>query len=387
MEFKILKRVVISIFLLSLTISLLEAKTSNYLRHTFLKENRLTLIFKYDVASVKHFTIRGHGVVKHVYDIFDTSLPKTEDISQFKAKGVRAFRIAQFNKKLIRVVIDTTIDDYKGIFTLKGRVLSFILPSDRNILNQPIPKIIKKHHKIVKHRYRFKNRKRYHYNRKRRVKIIILDAGHGGRDIGASGYGVREKDITLSMTLKLKTILQKMGYRVFMTHKRDIFMNLRERTEYANRHKGSIFVAIHANAAPKKRTPHVLYKGIELFYLSVKNSNRVKDRRAVYRGKKLYSRADYRKMTSASKYYNSKILAKVVKSSMLKNIRTKYNVNDKGIKQRDFWVLLATKMPSILIETGYLTNKDEVKRLTDEHYQTLLVEGIANGINSYYGLY
>ncbi len=384
MEFKILKRVVMSIFLLSLTISLLEAKTSNYLRHTFLKENRLTLIFKYDVESVKHFTIRGHGVVKHVYDIFDTSLPKTKDISQFKAKGVRAFRIAQFNKKLIRVVIETAIDS-KGIFTLKGRVVSFILPSDRNILRQPIPTIVKKHHKIVKHR--FKNRKRYHYNRKRRVKTIILDAGHGGRDIGASGYGVREKDVTLSMTLKLKTILQKMGYRVLMTHKRDSFMNLRERTEYANRHKGSIFVAIHANAAPRKRTSHVLYKGIEVFYLSVKNSNRVKDRRAVYRGKKLYSRADYRKMTSASKYYNSKILAKVVKRNMLKNIRTKYNVNDKGIKKRDFWVLLATKMPSILIETGYLTHKDEVKRLTDEQYQTLLVEGIANGINSYYGLY
>jgi len=250
----------------------LSAKTENYLRHTYLKNNQLNLVFKYKVNKVNHFKIKGHGFVKHVYDIDGVSLPNNKNISQFKAKGIRTFRIAQFNKKMVRVVIESRVLT-KGSFTLKGNKVRFILPSYKNISSSSshVSRISKKRKSLHKRTSRiFKSTKRYHYNKKRRTKTIILDAGHGGRDIGASGYGVREKDITLSITLKLKRILQKMGYRVLMTHSHDKFMNLKQRTEYANRHRGSIFVSIHANAAPTRRTPHVLYKGIEVFYLSIK---------------------------------------------------------------------------------------------------------------------
>ena len=358
------------------------AKTDNYLRHTFLKKHQLNLIFKYDIDNVNHFMIKGHGMVKHVYDIKNAALPNTQNISQYKADGVRAFRIGQFNKELVRVVIETTVPT-KGIFMIEGRKLTFILPSYKNIL-RPLPLPNLNPNKIVKKPLLYKDHKRYVYKANRQNKTIILDAGHGGRDIGASSKRVREKDLTLSMTLKLKSILKKMGYRVLLTRNKDAFMNLKQRTEYANNHRGSLFVSIHANAAPIKRNPKVRYQGIEVFYLSVKNSKRIKNKRAVYRGKKVYSKRAYKKMTSSWKFLKSRKLARSVKYNILKNVKKNYKIYDKGIKRKDFWVLLATKMPSILVETGYLTHKNEVKNLSNAHYQTLLVEGIANGINAYY---
>ena len=355
----------------------LVAQTDNYLRHTFLKENQLNLIFKYKIESVKYFTIKGKGIVKHVYDIKNAVLPNTQSISKYKAKGVKAFRIGQFNKEFMRVVIETTVKT-KGLYVVNGRKLTFVLPSAKDVKKVVQNRVVLLPKKTVKY---------YRYNSKRSRKTVILDAGHGGRDIGASSHGTREKDLTLSMTLKLKRILQKMGYTVLLTHYKDSFMNLKQRTEYANIHNGSLFVSIHVNAAPLKRKAKVLYRGIEVYYLAVKNSKRIKNRRAVYHGKKVYSNYAYKIMTSSWKFSKSHKLAYSVKKNILSNVRKKYALNDKGVKRRDFWVLLATKMPSILVETGYLTDKNELKKLQNSDYQNLLMEGVANGINEYYGLY
>jgi len=348
-----------------MSFSLLLAKENNYLRHTFLINNQLNLIFKYEVESINHFTIKSKNVTKHVFDIKNAVLPKTQDISQYKVKGIKAFRVGQFNKKIMRVVIETTIP-MSGSYVISGRKLVFNISSTKKIQ---------------------KELKKYNYNLKRSNKTIILDAGHGGRDVGASKNKIYEKDLTLNMTIKLKRILQEMGYRVLLTHSNDTFMNLKQRTEYANNHRGSLFVSIHANAAPLKRNPKVLYKGIEIYYLSIKNSKRIKNKRAEYRGKKVYSKQAYKIMTSPWKYLQSHKLAYAVKKNILTNVSPHYRINDKGVKRRDFWVLLATKMPSILVETGYLTDKDELKKLKNTHYQKLLMEGIAKGINEYYRLY
>ena len=367
------------------------ALTDNYLRQTSLKNNKLNLGFKYNVTKVKHFTIKGKGVTKHIYDIHNTALPSTKNISQFKAKGVKAFRIAQYSKKVLRVVIETTMP-MVGIYKIQGNELTFFLPAYKRISSKVLmPK--KKIHRAKRIKSKRvnkkvkKNTKKYKYNPKRRYQTIVLDAGHGGRDIGASSKAVREKDLTLSMTLKLKSILQKMGYSVLLTRNRDKFMNLKQRTDYVYNRKGSIFVSIHANAAPKKKTKGVKYEGIEVFYLGLANTNRVRNKRAVYRGRKVYTKSAYKKMVSPWKFSQSKRLAKSVRQNILSHVSRKYRIYDKGIKRQDFWVLLATKMPSILVETGYLTNKDEVEKLKNSHYQTRMMEGVARGINQYYGLY
>lgn len=344
--------------------------TDNYLRKTSLKKNELNLVFKYNVSKVKHFTIKKNGLTKHIYDIENTALPNTINITQFKAQGVKAFRIGQYSKEVIRVVIES-INSMEGIFKIKGRKLTLMLPSSLD----------KKSKKIKKTKT-----KQYDYNPARKYQTIFLDAGHGGRDIGASSTFVREKDLTLTMTLKLKNILKKMGYRVLLTRDRDKFMNLKQRTDYVYRRKGSIFISIHANAAPRKKTKGVRYEGMEVFYLSLKNSKRIRNKRAIYRGRKVYSKSAYRKMVSSWKFSESKKLANLVHYNILSHVGRQYKIYDKGIKRKDFWVLLATKIPSILVETGYLTNKNEVKKLKNSDYQTRLMEGIARGINSYYGL-
>ena len=358
----------------------LSALTDNYLRNTSLSNNQLNLVFKYNVKekSIKYFTIKKKNIVKHIFDIKNVALPKTKNISQFKAKGVKAFRIAQYNKKLVRVVIETTVAlNSKIRFKTEGRKVLFFLAKHKK-------KSIIKKKAVVKKNYRTN---KYHYNHKRKYKTIILDAGHGGRDIGASSRYVREKDLTLSMTLKLKSILQKMGYRVLLTRNRDTFMNLKQRTDYAYYRNGSIFLSIHANAEPKKKTKGVLYEGMEVFYLGLQSSNRSKNKRAVYRGKKVYTQKAYETMVSSWKFSQSRKLAKNVHQNILSHVHKQYTLNDKGIKRQDFWVLLATKIPSILIETGYLTNKSEVRKLINPHYQIRIMEGVARGINQYYGLY
>jgi len=371
----------------------LSALTDNYLRHTSLRHKHLNLVFKYDISKVKHFIIvKNNGVVKHIYDIPNVALPHTKTLSEYHFKGVKAFRIAQYTKKVVRVVIETTVK-MRGDFKIEGRKLVLSLPHSKKIkkVKSNVKKRVSKeiHRKTIYKKIIYKKSllKNYQYNSARRTKTIVLDAGHGGRDIGASSKWVREKDLTLAMTLKLRDILTKMGYRVLLTRSSDKFMNLKQRTDYVFYRKGSIFISIHANSAPKKKSRGVRYEGIEVFYLGLKNSNRIRNKRAVYRGHIVYSKHDYKKMVSSWKYAQSKKLANSVRHNILSHVSRYYKIYDKGIKRRDFWVLLATTMPSILVETGYLSSEREVKKLKNPNYQIRLMEGVARGVNAYYGLY
>jgi len=349
----------------------LSAKTDNYLRDTALVNNRLILTFKYKITKVKAFTLKRQNIRKYIYDIEGGVLPASKNISQYKYKNIKAFRIGQYNKKSLRIVIESLVTS-KALYAVNGKVLTIYLPihkSSKKITTKKTTiKKVKKSKSICSKR-----------------PIIIIDAGHGGRDPGAISRGRKEKHITLSIARKLKRKLQAKGYKVLMTRKKDRYLSLTQRTDFANRHKGSIFISIHANAGPKKKSRHHVYKGIEVFYLSLRNIKRVKRKRSFYRGKRVYSRHTYRQMTSRLKIRKSRKLSIHLKRELFKSLRKKYRVIDKGIKRSDFWVLLGTKMPSILIETGFLTDKQEGRRLVNNHYQNLLVTGIANGVDDYFG--
>ena len=363
-----MNKILIFIGLLLLTNLNLLAKENNHLEDTSLVSNRLKLTFRHRIENIKYFTIKKNGVIKHVYDIKNGVLLSGKTIKNLKADRVRSLRIGQFNQNVLRVVIESKYFLEKS-YRVKNRTLTIYLPAYKKVLPKTIKQI-----------------KKYHYSKKRHNKLIILDAGHGGRDVGASNKRIREKNLTLSMTLKLREILKQMGYRVLMTRAKDKFMNLKQRTDFANRYKGDIFISIHVNAAPIKRTPKVKYEGITVFYFSIKNTKRIKNRRIRYRGKKVYTVRDYKQMTGYWKRIHAKNLALKVRSNILTHLRKRYSVNDKGIKRKPFWVLLATTMPSILVETGYISNKNDLKKLQDKNYQRVLVEGIAKGVNSYFGL-
>ena len=386
-----LNKLLIFIGLLFLTHLNLVAKENNYLKNTSLVSNQLKLTFGHKIKRVKYFTIKKNGIIKHVYDIKGGFISSGKTIKNLKAEGVKSIRIGQFNKSVLRIVIESKYFLAKR-HRLKNRRVTIYLPAYKKVLQKSHKQ--KTHKKEVRKKgakkkrvYTKKSHQKYHYSKKRHQKLVILDAGHGGRDIGASNRNIIEKNLTLSMTLKLRDVLKKMGYKVRMTRSTDKTMRLKERTDYANKYGGNIFISLHVNAAPKKRTPNVRYEGITVFYLSTKNiKKRLRKRRTHYKSKKRYSEKASQQMISAWKSKHSKSLAIKVRKNILKGLRKHYTVNDKGIKRQGFWVLLATTMPSILVETGYISHKRDLKRLQNSNYQRRLVEGIAKGVNSYFGL-
>jgi len=346
----LIKKNLLIVLFLAFFISTLSAKKDNYLKSTHLTGNTLTLTFKYKIDDVKFFTFKHKGIIKYVYDIKNAVLPNTKSIKNYKYAGVSAFRMGQFSKKYLRVVIESKYNNYKT-YAVHGKVLLLKLPKVKKTKHSSIPKGRAK--RINKH-----------------SPTVIIDAGHGGYDIGASYGKIIEKKITLALALKLQKQLTHRGYKTKMTRDNDKHLHLYERTDYANTKKGTVFISLHTNASPRRKNKTYLYKGIEIFYM--KGASRKKR----YSNRKVY--------TSLWKKKKSYLLAKEIKIKMLSSVRKKYIVLDKGLKENNFWVLRGTKMPAILIENGYITDKYEGKRLTMNSYQNLLIKGIADGVDAYF---
>lgn len=175
--------------------------------------------------------------------------------------------------------------------------------------------------------------------------LVVLDAGHGGKDTGAPYFGYDEKDLVLSMTLAVGEILEQQGYRVEYTRSDDTYVSLAARAEQANTQGADIFVSVHANAFPQN--PDV--NGLETYYL-------VGGDRA-------------------------KVLAECIHEAVLEAT----GANDRETRTANFYVLKYTDMPAVLVETGYMTNEEECEKLADPAYQQKVAQGIANGIMDYLG--
>ncbi|MBH8577465.1 N-acetylmuramoyl-L-alanine amidase [Nostocaceae cyanobacterium CENA369] len=174
--------------------------------------------------------------------------------------------------------------------------------------------------------------------------VVIIDPGHGGKDSGALGIGgVREKDIILPIGAKVAQILQQNGLQVVMTRSSDYFVSLQGRVAMAQRANADVFVSIHANSAGAAR-PDV--SGLETYY-----------------------------------YDSGLSLARVVHRTILQSL----NIRDRGVRRARFYVLRKNTMPAILVETGYLTGREDVAKLKTSTYQNQMAEAIARGILKYLG--
>ncbi|WP_333638226.1 N-acetylmuramoyl-L-alanine amidase [Tissierella praeacuta] len=172
---------------------------------------------------------------------------------------------------------------------------------------------------------------------------VFLDAGHGGKDPGALGNNLKEKDIALSVTLKVGEILKRHNIEVIYSRTTDVFLELSERTNLANNTNADIFVSIHCNAAE-----NINAKGVETF--SYPNSSK------------------------------GTALAKCIQDSIIAN---KVYTIDRGIKTANFAVLRQSNMPSALVELAFITNVEDSKILRDK--QDELAVSVAKGILNYLG--
>jgi N-acetylmuramoyl-L-alanine amidase len=221
-------------------------------------------------------------------------------------------------------------------------------------------------------------------------KTVVIDPGHGGKDSGALGGGgsVQEKDIVLRVAQMLGEMLEKKGYKVQLTRSNDIFIELQERTSYANKKNADIFVSIHANAIDTRHSDPAKFHGIETYFLSPARSERAKKAAEKENGVGLmdaFSKETFLNFLNREKIVASNKLAIDVQRGMLRYARSKYkDTTDGGVKEAPFWVLVGAQMPAVLVELGYLTHEGDLEKLREDYYKALLAKGIMEGIENYF---
>lgn len=236
-------------------------------------------------------------------------------------------------------------------------------------------------------------------NNEGRPVVVVVDAGHGGEDSGAIGAtGHYEKHVTLAIAKKLVDILRKQeGFKAYLTRDGDYFIPLQERRKIArNRYKADIFISIHADAALSP-----LAKGASVFALSRKGANVATSRFAqaiADRENKsdLIGGVDNSSFGKDSQLTN--ILADMVVegamthginmgAEILQELEDITKLHSKRVEQAGFAVLKEAGMISVLVETGFITNADEEKRLTDSNYQQQMAQTIFDGVHRFVNKY
>lgn len=218
----------------------------------------------------------------------------------------------------------------------------------------------------------------------RSIQTVVIDPGHGGRDPGAIGYkGLREKDVNLQLAEILSDRLEKQGFRVVLTRPDDRSLDLEERTALAEAANGDVFVSLHANASSRRGT-----RGLEIYYLDADDQRHNRGVAARENGispsqVNLLQRTLARlRVSEASKH--SAALANAVHAAVTQKVsHDARGVPDLGVKTGPFYVLFLSSMPSILIESGFLTNKKDAKLLQNTRFLAALAGGITDGLVAY----
>jgi N-acetylmuramoyl-L-alanine amidase len=217
------------------------------------------------------------------------------------------------------------------------------------------------------------------------VKRIVIDPGHGGKDPGCYMEGqIVEKDIVLALAqIVEKKVEEKFDIDVILTRDRDTFIPLEKRTALANINKADLFISLHINA---HKQPDV--HGFETYFLNMATDERAVLLAARENATSEKSISDLQSILNDlmlnTKISESSKLAHEVQRAVLGQVKKKYEgVRDLGVKQAPFYVLIGAEMPAILVETGFMTNPMERKRLQNQKYLETLADGIVTGVERY----
>lgn len=227
---------------------------------------------------------------------------------------------------------------------------------------------------------------------------VVIDPGHGGKDVGAVGAISNEKSINLNIALALGNLIERnlSDVRVIYTRKTDVFISLKGRAEIANRAKADLFISVHTNSVPPTKTPP---QGFQVYTLGM---HRAKDNLdvAMRENSVISLEKGYEKTyqgfdpNSSESYIMFEILqsANMEKSVELarliqRSVCSKANRNDKGVHQAGFLVLRETSMPSCLIELGFITSNEEEQFLNSSRGIDLMARGIYEAFVEYKNIY
>lgn len=323
--------------------------------------------------SVQHsiFTLRGPD--RLVIDLKDSRLAKALTSMPQGAGAVRSIRSAVRADGQLRVVLDLNTAVRSRTFTA-GPNATY---GDRLVIDLQQtggPATVKRASEAY---------------RPGRDIVIAIDAGHGGRDPGSVGRSSKEKDIVLSVSKELaRRVNAEPGMRAVLIRDRDVFIDLKDRVRIAQRHDADLFVSVHADAFPDTRA-----NGASVFALNLDRADRV--------ARETLSRRDRETVKVGDVVLNDKdpILASVlydlsqnaalsasneVGSHVSKQLSRVAKMHSHKVKEKSLAVLTSAEVPSILVETGFISNPGEEKKLRDKAYQGRLANAVLSGIRDYF---
>ena len=323
--------------------------------------------------SVQHsiFTLRGPD--RLVIDLKDSRLAKALTSMPQGAGAVRSIRSAVRADGQLRVVLDLNTAVRSRTFTA-GPNATY---GDRLVIDLQQtggPATVKRASEAY---------------RPGRDIVIAIDAGHGGRDPGSVGRRSKEKDIVLSVSKELaRRVNAEPGMRAVLIRDRDVFIDLKDRVRIAQQHDADLFISVHADAFPDTRA-----NGASVFALNLDRADRV--------ARETLSRRDRETVKVGDVVLNDKdpILASVlydlsqnaalsasndVGNHVSKQLSRVAKMHSHKVKEKSLAVLTSAEVPSILVETGFISNPGEEKKLRDKAYQGRLANAVLSGIRDYF---
>ena len=348
-------------------------KSSHKLKSIRWRDDKLVLKFDKKLRNnqINYFTLYDSKNRRYRY-VFDIHASMFSSSQKLRKDGINKIKLAQYNTNTIRLVIENSKK-------LSVRFKKKLAQISITIKQTGAKKYVKKTKSVSKVTSPY---------RADRNKIIVIDAGHGGKDPGAVGYkNYREKVIVFKISQELKKILRYRGYKVYMTRDMDKFVKLSKRTKYANTKKADIFVSIHANAVPKRNAKKA--EGIECYFLSKSRSKRAeevaaKENSADLSDMNMYGKNTFLKFLNHHKILASNKLAIDLQRGMLGSLNKNYKVKDGGVREGPFWVLVGAQMPAVLVEVGFVSHPQEAKKLVNHNYRKAMALGLADGIERYF---
>jgi len=220
-------------------------------------------------------------------------------------------------------------------------------------------------------------------------RIVVVDPGHGGRDPGAVANRLREKDINLSVSRMLVAKLKELGMDARLTRDTDVYLTLRQRTDIANRMNADVFVSVHTNALPPGRSA----TGMEIYLMALPTDKdamelaRFENRELAEHNGDTDAAADKRTQMLLNILGNMQQNAKIHESTgfaeYLFNAGKTGGIKMRRVAQAPFYVLRGAAMPAVLVELGFLTDRQEARLLADKSYQQRMANALAQGIHEY----
>jgi N-acetylmuramoyl-L-alanine amidase len=312
------------------------------------------------------------------------------------SRFLKGIRLSQFGPDTSRLVFDLSMVDNLKVEWGWQEESPLIVELSREkthrtkVVSKPIVPIVRKKVKSVR-------RVPPKTVAKKSVPLIVVDAGHGGKDLGAKGHGgLLEKDVNLAIALRLRDILKsRYKYSVVLSRGDDTFLSLEERGVIANKNadcrseinrRTCIFVSVHANAAERRGA-----YGVETYYLGAGKSEQAQETAARENREYLARESEdtgtqliLADLMGTTKTNNSAALAGTVQKRLVQSMSKKYSkIKDRNAHPGSFFVLHAPSMPSILVEVGFVTNPREERRLKQSAYLDSLAVSIAQGIAEY----